>query len=125
MKKYNFVLILISVIIIGSILSCEEGLTKTQVEVWIQVNNQSLDTVYFFTNENTSLTMVRPNSQLTRRDFATEVDTEVKFYSTVYLKKIGSLLEFDASCQYDFLPYNDEPPMRDFIFIWDGTTLHQ
>ncbi|MFZ1678760.1 MAG: hypothetical protein WAT91_15870, partial [Saprospiraceae bacterium] len=91
-------------------------------DVWIQLDNNSQDTVYFFTDDNLSLSMVRPNSQLARMDYSgTFEDGEKKDNCAFYLKKKGSALEVDAQYFYSF--ETGKTSTFSFGFSWNGSTL--
>ena len=121
MKKLKLLIGFIALLLLITIQGCDK---RYHSNVWIQLNNNSADSVYFFTDNNLTLSMVRPHSQLTRLDYSGDFDDESYAYGTVYVKKKGSLLEVDGQSNYKL--YMEEGRQdSDAILNWDGTTLSQ
>jgi hypothetical protein len=121
MKKIKLLFALIGFVAVISSQGCEK---RYHSDVWIQLNNNSADSVYFFSDDNPSLSMVRPHSQLSRLDYSGDFDDESYTYGTVYLKKKGSILEVDGQIHYK-LYMEEGRQYPDAILNWDGTTLSQ
>ena len=121
MKNFKFLLVFVALVMLVTLQSCDK---RYHSDVWVQLNNNSSDSVYFFTDNNLSLSMVVPHSQLTRLDYSSDFDDESYAYGTVYLKKKGSLLEVDGQTTYK-LYMEEGRQYPDAILNWNGTTLSQ
>ena len=122
MKKLNYFLALGAISCTLFISGC--GKDPISVDIWVQLSNNSKDTVFFWTNDNLTLSLVRPNSQLSRVDHHGKYENGEDTSGEIYLKKKKSKLDIDASQAYSIKVDRHNYP-TEVIFSWDGVSLSQ
>ena len=127
-KQYAFLsLALISLLLLSGCLNdpkTEEEEMKTVA--YIQVNNFSSGTIYFWTLANGVKREVGPNTQASRKDFEYLLKPGIVMPETIYVKKANSANEYDAKLDYNisYQVSDTKVTNKEIIFTWNGTTLN-